>query len=53
MKALEPFNLTFFEEPLHYNDREGYQALTAETSVPIARRGMPCGLGGMAALSGG
>ena len=36
MKALEPFNLTFFEEPLHYNDREGYQALTAETSVPIA-----------------
>lgn len=36
MKALEPFDLAFFEEPLHYNDRAGYQALSAETSVPIA-----------------
>lgn len=36
MKALEPFNLIFFEEPLHYNDRAGYAELTAGTTVPIA-----------------
>jgi galactonate dehydratase len=36
MKALEPFNLTFFEEPLHYTDPWGYSELCKKTSVPIA-----------------
>ena len=35
-RSLEPFNLFFFEEPLHYNDIDGYAALTGATSVPVA-----------------
>lgn len=36
MTALAGSGLLFFEEPLHYNDREGYRALRAESPVPIA-----------------
>ena len=36
MKALEKFQIFFFEEPLHYNDRHGYRELTASTDIPIA-----------------
>lgn len=35
-RALEPFNLFFFEEPLPYTDPEGYAELCRSTSVPIA-----------------
>lgn len=35
-KALEPFELTFLEEPLHYTNLEGYAALCTGTSTPIA-----------------
>lgn len=35
-KALEPFNLFFFEEPLHYTDPWGYAELCRATSTPIA-----------------
>ncbi len=35
-KALEPFNLFFLEEPLHYTDPWGYAELCKSTSVPIA-----------------
>ena len=35
-KALEPYNLFFFEEPLHYTDPWGYAELCRETTVPIA-----------------
>jgi L-alanine-DL-glutamate epimerase-like enolase superfamily enzyme len=35
-RALEPFNLFFFEEPLHYTDPWGYAELCRRTSVPIA-----------------
>ena len=34
--ALEPFDLTFLEEPLHYTDLQGYADLTAGTTTPIA-----------------
>lgn len=36
MQAVEPFNLFFFEEPLHYTDPWGYAELCRSTSVPIA-----------------
>jgi len=36
LKALEPYNLVFFEEPLPYTDPEGYVALCKSTSVPVA-----------------
>jgi L-alanine-DL-glutamate epimerase-like enolase superfamily enzyme len=36
MKAVEPYNLFFFEEPLHYTDPWGYAELCKNTSVPIA-----------------
>lgn len=36
LKSLEPFNLLFFEEPLHYTDIMGYTALCQTTSVPVA-----------------
>lgn len=36
LKALEPYNLVFFEEPLHYNDPEDYATLCKATSVPVA-----------------
>jgi galactonate dehydratase len=35
-KALEPFHLTFLEEPLHYTDLDGYAALSSESPTPIA-----------------
>jgi galactonate dehydratase len=35
-KALEPFDLFFLEEPLHYTDPWGYAELCQATSVPIA-----------------
>ena len=35
-RALEPFDLFFFEEPLHYTDPWGYAELCRNTSVPIA-----------------
>ena len=36
LKALEPFDLFFFEEPLPYTDPWGYGELNRSTSVPIA-----------------
>ena len=35
-KAVEPFNLFFFEEPLHYSDPWAYAELRPSTTVPIA-----------------
>jgi L-alanine-DL-glutamate epimerase-like enolase superfamily enzyme len=35
-KALEPFNLVFLEEPLHYTDPWGYAELCRATTTPIA-----------------
>ena len=35
-KAVEPFDLFFFEEPLHYTDPWGYAELCQSTPVPIA-----------------
>ena len=35
-EALEPFDLPFLEEPLHYTDPEGYSKLSKSTSIPIA-----------------
>lgn len=35
-KALEPYNLFFFEEPLHYTDPWGYSELCKSTSIAIA-----------------
>ncbi len=35
-RALEPFDLLFMEEPLRYDDPEGYAALRRATRVPIA-----------------
>jgi L-alanine-DL-glutamate epimerase-like enolase superfamily enzyme len=34
--ALEPFDLLFYEEPLRYDDPEGYADLRRRTRVPIA-----------------
>ena len=36
LKALEPFNLTFFEEPLHYNFASDYAELCRSTSLTVA-----------------
>ena len=36
LKALEPYDLFFFEEPLHYNNMSGYAELCQATSVSIA-----------------
>lgn len=36
MQAVEPGNLFFFEEPLHYTDPWGYAELCRSTPVPIA-----------------
>ncbi len=35
-KALEPYNLVFLEEPLHYTDPWGYAELCRATTTPIA-----------------
>jgi L-alanine-DL-glutamate epimerase-like enolase superfamily enzyme len=36
LKALEPFNIFFFEEPLPYTDPKGYGELRRSTTIPIA-----------------
>jgi len=36
LKALEPFNLFFFEEPLHYNLASEYAELCRSTSITVA-----------------
>ena len=36
LKALEHFNIFFFEEPLPYRDPHGYAELCASTSIPVA-----------------
>jgi len=36
VKAVEPYNLFFFEEPLHYTNPWGYAELCKDTHVPIA-----------------
>ncbi len=36
MQALEPYDLMFFEEPLHYTDPWGYSELCKSTTIPIA-----------------
>jgi L-alanine-DL-glutamate epimerase-like enolase superfamily enzyme len=36
LKALEPFNIFFFEEPLPYTDPQGYGELRRSTTIPIA-----------------
>lgn len=36
LQALEPYDLFFFEEPLHYNNLEGYAELCRSTSIPVA-----------------
>lgn len=35
-RAVEPYDLFFFEEPLHYTDPWGYAELCKMTSVPVA-----------------
>lgn len=36
LRALQPFGLLFFEEPLHYTDLDGYEQLCKRVEVPIA-----------------
>ncbi len=36
LHALEVFGLTFFEEPLRYDDLAGYAELTRSTTIPVA-----------------
>jgi len=36
MKAVQPYDVFFFEEPLHYNDIMGYAELCRLSEVPIA-----------------
>ena len=36
LKALEPYDLFLFEEPLPYTDPWGYAELRSATSVPVA-----------------
>ncbi|BBO33625.1 mandelate racemase/muconate lactonizing enzyme family protein [Lacipirellula parvula] len=36
MAAVQPYNLLFFEEPLHYCNLEGYRELCDRSAVPIA-----------------
>lgn len=36
MKAVAPYDIFFFEEPLHYNNISGYAELCRRSSVPIA-----------------
>lgn len=36
LRAVEPYNLFFFEEPLHYTDPWGYAKLCEATTVPVA-----------------
>ena len=43
MKAVEPYDLFFFEEPLHYTDPWGYAELCARHVRADRRRGVPHG----------
>ena len=36
LQALEPFDPLFFEEPTYFEDLDGYRAIRAATSVPVA-----------------
>ncbi len=36
LRALEPFEVVLFEEPLPYDDMADYAALTAESAIPVA-----------------
>jgi L-alanine-DL-glutamate epimerase-like enolase superfamily enzyme len=36
LSALEPYELFFFEEPLHYNNVSGYAELRRNTATPVA-----------------
>ncbi len=36
LNALEPFELLFFEEPLHYTDVDGYSQLCLSSKTPVA-----------------
>ncbi|MCW5849116.1 MAG: mandelate racemase/muconate lactonizing enzyme family protein [Anaerolineae bacterium] len=36
LQALEPYDLFFFEEPLHYTDPWGYAELARSTTIPVA-----------------
>jgi L-alanine-DL-glutamate epimerase-like enolase superfamily enzyme len=36
LRALEPYDLFFFEEPLHYNNISGYAELRRNTATPVA-----------------
>lgn len=36
LKALESYDIFFFEEPLNYNDVEGYAELCRSTKIPVA-----------------
>lgn len=36
LKALEPHDIFFFEEPLHYSNLEGYAELCRSTAIPVA-----------------
>jgi len=36
LKAMEPYDVFFYEEPLHYHNVEGYAELCTGTSIPIA-----------------
>lgn len=35
-RAMEPYRILFFEEPLPYNDPQGYALLRQESAIPIA-----------------
>jgi L-alanine-DL-glutamate epimerase-like enolase superfamily enzyme len=41
LKALEEYNIFFFEEPLPYRDPHGYAELCASTRMPVAGGRMP------------
>ena len=36
LHAVAPYDLTFFEEPLRYDDVAGYAALTRDSAIPVA-----------------
>jgi len=36
LKAIEPYDPFFYEEPLDYRDLDGYRELSRQTSIPIA-----------------
>ncbi len=36
LRSLEPYDIFFFEEPLNYNNVEGYAELCRSTAIPVA-----------------